>query len=188
MKTPRPALAATKPAPCPRRAIPRSSAKSAEQHRAGKCRLEHDAPARDRRREARTGAHRNGEQREIDGDRVLIAADQRLDQRRQQRQHHDADQPEPARHHGAPPQPRVGAQMPDHRRRRSGDIERDLQMRRALAGRRNGQRRQPADKRKADEQRRERHDVAAARCQPADDGAGEDGDEGGAFHQRVAGR
>ena len=51
---------------------------------------------------ARADADRDREQREINGDGLFVAADQRLDQRRQQRQHHDADEPEPARHHARP--------------------------------------------------------------------------------------
>ena len=109
--------------------------------RAGERRAEHDAPARDRRRQRRAGADRDREQREIGGDGVLVAADQRLDQRRQQRQHDDAGEPEPARHQRAPPQPRVGAQMADHRRGRGGDVGATLELRRAFAGRRNEQRR-----------------------------------------------
>jgi hypothetical protein len=64
----------------------------------------------------------------------------------------------------------------------------DLELRRALAGRRNDQRRKPAGEGESHHQRRETRDVTAtARGNPADDGTGEDGDKGRAFHQRIAG-
>ena len=93
-----------------------------EQHRAGERGAEHDAPMRDTRGQSRTDADGDREHCQISRDGRLVAADQRLDQRWQQRQHDNADQPEPAGHHGAPPQPRVGAQMAEHRRGRGEDI------------------------------------------------------------------
>ena len=171
----------------PHTPMPRSSGKNAEQHRAGERRAEHDAPARDRRGKRRADADRDRKQREIGGGGVFVAADRILDQRRQQRQHDDADEPEPARHHGAPPQPRIGAQMADQRGGRGGDVERHLQMRRALARRRDEQAGDPAGERETHHQRGEDRRFAAARRQPTDDGAGQNRDEGRAFHQRIAG-
>ncbi len=70
-----------------------------------------------------------------------------LDHRRQQRQHDDADQPEPARHQRAPPQPLIGAQMLDQRPGRGRDVLVDDQIGRGLAGLRNEQCRDPAQQR-----------------------------------------
>ncbi len=83
-------------------------------------------------------------QRQIGGDGFLVATDQRLDQRRAAA---TARRCRPARTSSSPsrpPQPRVGALMPDHRDGRCRDVDRDLEMRRTLAGRWNQQAGDPA--------------------------------------------
>ncbi len=67
------------------------------------------------------------------GDDLLAAADVVRHQRRQQRQDQRADQPEPARHDRAPPQPRIGAQLLDERAGRRKDVAVDGEVGRAFA-------------------------------------------------------
>ena len=79
--------------------------------------------------------------------------------------------------------------MPDHLGCRSHDVSRNIKMWRALADRWDKQRRHPARDREAHNQCSEQPCVATvARGQSARDRAQKDGDEGRAFHQRVAGR
>ena len=65
---------------------------------------------------------------------LVGAVDVDVHQRQQQRQHQRADQPEPAHHQRAPPQPRVGAQILDQVPGRRQDVAIDRKVRRALAG------------------------------------------------------
>ena len=67
------------------------------------------------------------------------------------------------------------------------DIGRDPQIRCALAGRRNQSCRQPARDRKAYDQCRKKGVAPfTVRGEAASDSSQEDGDKGGAFHQRIA--
>ena len=77
---------------------------------------------------------------------LLGAAEHVLDQRRQQRQHDRADQPEPARHEGAPPDAAVVAQMLEQVAGRGRDVPTHHQIGRRLAGRRDEQARAPAQR------------------------------------------
>ena len=83
--------------------------------------------------EARADRDRDREHREDTRHDFLGAAEHGLHQRRQQRQHDRADQPEPARHQRAPPQPAVAAQMPQQPAGGGGDVDGDLQVGRAGA-------------------------------------------------------
>ena len=64
-------------------------------------------------------------------DDLFAAADVEGHERRQQRQHQRADQPEPAHHDGAPPQPRIGAQLLDQRAGGDEDVAIDREIGRA---------------------------------------------------------
>ena len=134
-------------------------------------------------------ADRDREDRQEDGDDALAAANVEGHQRRQQRQHQRADEPEPARHHGAPPQPRLAADVFDERPGRGEDIAVDRQVRRAFTGRRDEPARDPACRattpssaRRSGWDRRRPSPPARRRwCR-------ENGKEGPALDQRIAGR
>ena len=161
----------------------------AEQHRAGKRRVEHDAAARDQRRERRADADRDREQREIGGDgrprrrrcSVLISGGSSDSTTMPTSQNQLVTS---APHHSRASARKCGSSPRSRRRcwRRLASCGAPC------AGRRDQQRRQPAGEREADHQQRERWRCAAAARRAAGDGAGQDGDEGRAFDQRVAGR
>ncbi len=79
-------------------------------------------------------------------DDALVAADGVLDQHRQQRQHHRADEPEPRRDQAADPQPAVAVQMPEQRHRRRPRVAIDGEPGRGGAGLGNERGREPAQR------------------------------------------
>ena len=108
-------------------------------------------------------------------------------QGRQHRQDDGADEPEPARHQSAPPEPLIGAHVLDQADGRGGNVRIDLQIRRAFAGARNEQARDPGSGCRDQHQPREMERIAAiAGRKPGDDSADQNGDERSAFDQRVA--
>ena len=173
-----------------RRRGPREIEREQAQQDAGdKRRQENDAPMRQPCRETRADRHRDREDRQEDGDDALAAANVEGHERRQQRQHQRANEPEPARHHGAPPQSRLAADIFDERAGRGENIAPDHQVWRALAGRRNEPAGDPACHRRHNHQPGEMDGVAAIlRRDAGDDGADENGKKGPALDQRIAGR
>ena len=115
----------------------------ADQHAADQRRQQHDAPVREPGRQARSDRNRHRENGEKERDHAGGAADIMFRQGRQHRQDDDADEPEPARHQRAPPQPPIGAHVFDQVDGRGGDVGIDLQIRRAFAGARDEQARDP---------------------------------------------
>ena len=113
-------------------------------------------PADEPGRKAGADRDRDREHREIHGDDILVAAEHVLHQRRQQRQHHRADQPEPARHQRAPPQPAVAAQMLEQAAVELAMFVGDHQVGRAGADLRDEQARAPAQQREHQHQPGER--------------------------------
>ena len=96
-----------------RRAVRRPAevdGEQAQQHRTDQGRQQNDAPGREPGRQPRADGDRNREDRQAGRDHLLVAAEHVLDQRRHQRERDRADQPEPAGHQRAPPQPRILAQ------------------------------------------------------------------------------
>ena len=109
MRMPRPApknaaTAGTARRPARRRQVdkPRSSANRPSSDGADQGRQQDDAAGCEPGGEARADRDGDGEDREIGGDHLLVAAEHVLHQRRHQRQHDRADEPEPARHQRRP--------------------------------------------------------------------------------------
>ncbi len=164
-------------------------AEHAEEQRPDDGRQQHDAPACQPGGERGAEPDRDGEHREIDGDHLFRGAERVLDERRHQGERDRAREPEPAHHQRRPPQPPLGLQVAEQGCGRTRDVLVDREIRRALAGARNEQRRRPAQHREADHQSGKRCRIAApARGKPAHNGAEQDGDEGRALDQGVAGR
>ena len=160
-----------------------------EQKRADQRRKEDDASMREPGGEAGPDGDRDREHGEEDDHHVLVGAEHRLDEHRHQRQRDRADQPEPARRHGAPAQPRVMPELLEEAGGRACDIGIDPQVGRALAGARDQQAGPPAQEREHhDEDAEDRGMMAFLGGEPAHDRAEQDRHEGRAFDQRVAGR
>src|SRR5262249_13857659 len=99
-----------------------------EQHRAEDGRYQNDAATREPG--GKTGANRDGdrEDRQESSHDLFVAAQDAFDQRRQQRHHDDADQPEPAHHQPAPPQARLRLEFAEQLEGRARDIAVNLQV------------------------------------------------------------
>ena len=139
------------------------------------------------RRQARSDRNRHREDGEIERDHAGGATDIVFRERRQHRQDYDADQPEPTRHQGAPPQPPIAAHVFDQVDRRSRDVGIDLETRRAFAGARDEQTRDPAGGSRHQHEPGEVNGIAAvAGSKAGHDGPDQNGDERSAFDQRVA--
>ncbi len=167
------------------RSIANTPSRTAPDHR----RQQDDASGRQPGCQARADRDRDREHRQAGGHHLLVAAEHVLDQRRHQRERDRTDQPEPAGHEGAPQQPRILAQELQQAAGGCEDVLLHHQVGRGLAGARDEQARAPAHQREHDHQHRELGGIAAVLGgKPAHDGAEQDGDEGRALDQRVAGR
>ena len=110
-----------------------------------------------------------------------------LHQRRQQRHHDRADEPEDADHHAGAPQAGVGPEVLQKAAGRAKDVDVDLQVRRGGARGGDEQRRKPAQAGEAHDENAQPGRIAAiAGADAAGDRAEQDGDEGRALDQRVA--
>ena len=163
--------------------------KHAKQHAADQRWQNDNAPRGEPRGETGTHGDRNGKDREEEGDDSLGAADVDCREWQQERHDDDADQPEPAHHQRAPPQPRIGSQLLDQRAGGDEDVAVDRKLRRALAGGRDEPARNPAGERGEDHQPGEVDRIAVALGgKTGRDGADQDREKSTAFDQRIAGR
>ena len=168
-------------------AQPRSSAKSPSRTAPVNGGQEDDPPVREPRGEPRTHSDGDGEDGQVGGDHLLVAAEHGLHQGGQERQDHCADQPEPAHDNAAPPQPGITPEILEERSGRTDDVPVDVQRRRRFAGMRDHAGRAPAQKREKNNQRAKRKRIAAAfRCQSANDCTEQNRHEGGALDQGIA--
>ena len=160
-----------------------------EQHRGDQRRQQHDAPVREPGGKRRADAHGDRKDREEYGDNGLGAADVDGHERRQQRQDQGANEPEPAHHDRAPPQPRVRADISDQGCGRNQNVAVDDEVRRPLTCAWDIEARNPARERGHDHEPGKVDGIAfASRRNSRRDGAKQDGEKGAAFDQRVAGR
>src|SRR5579883_3419984 len=102
------------------------------------------------------------------------------------RERNRADEPEPARHQAAPPQPRLRLEVAQQLEGRGRDIALDDELRRPLAGARNEAGEEPAQHREHHHQAAEQPGIAFGGVS-ARDRADQDGEEGCCLDQRVAG-
>ena len=150
-------------------------------------RQEDDPPAREPRGDRRAERDADREDGEIGGDHLLAAAKGVLDQGRQEREDHRADQPEPADHQAAAPDPVVAPDIPEQARRRAENVALDDEVGRLAAALRDAAAREPGE-------HGEDHDhgdvgggaAALGDGKAAGDGAEEDREKGGALDQSVA--
>ena len=139
--------------------------------------------------EQRADGNADCEDRQTQRHHAFGATDDVLDQGRQQRQHDRADQPEPGDDHRAVPQPVVGMQRLQQAERRGPGIGIDGQIGRGGRRLRNAGGEGPRQQGQHDHGRCDpAHMGGAGHELAAGDGAEQDGHEGRAFDQRVAGR